>query len=338
MDIVSPLELGGGLKSPEYLKCNPQGKMPMLTLTTTNGSNCSGGMANIYESDTICRFLLSTYNDNQEYNPSITFLPNDARSNLISRIHDMYLTTIQGCMYKATPPFGIYGTRTDALKEYGKQLDVINDLIDNDDSDAIYLCGDEVSLADATLFPSIIFAEKMLPKFGIENPLPDKIKLWYDQVKVKDEDFARVYNEVAGGIEKWEANNRWDAIFLAGIRDNDPPTIFDKIINGEIPSTVVYNDDKVLAFKDINPAAPAHVLVIPKDRMNLSGLRKASPDHIEILGQLLVAAGTVAKDESLGFGDGGARIVINDGPDAGQEVPHLHVHVLGGRDFTWPPG
>lgn len=72
--------------------------------------------------------------------------------------------------------------------------------------------------------------------------------------------------------------------------------------------------------------------------MNLSGLRKASADHVEMLGQLLVAASKVAKDESLGFGDGGARIVINDGPDAGQEVPHLHVHVLGGRDFTWPPG
>ncbi len=114
------------------------------------------------------------------------------------------------------------------------------------------------------------------------------------------------------GIDGWEGRGRWDDIFLAGLRDTDPPTIFDKIINGEIPSTVVYSDDKVLAFKDINPAAPAHVLVIPKDRMNLTRLRKSSPDHIEILGRLLVAAGEVAKDESLGFGDG-ARIVINDG-------------------------
>jgi diadenosine tetraphosphate (Ap4A) HIT family hydrolase len=140
-----------------------------------------------------------------------------------------------------------------------------------------------------------------------------------------------------GGIESWENNNRWDPIFMAGIRDNEPPTLFDKIINGEIPASIVYQDKKILAFKDINPAAPAHVLVIPKDRMNLSGLRKAMPDHVEILGKLLVAAGDIAKDESLGFGDG-ARVVINDGKDAGQEVPHLHVHVLGGRDFTWPPG
>ena len=114
------------------------------------------------------------------------------------------------------------------------------------------------------------------------------------------------------GIESWEGRGRWDEIFLAGLRDTDPPTIFDKIVKGEIPSSVVYSDDKVLAFKDINPAAPAHCLVIPKDRMNLTGLRKSSPDHIEILGRLLVAAGEVAKDKSLGFGEG-ARIVINDG-------------------------
>ena len=113
-------------------------------------------------------------------------------------------------------------------------------------------------------------------------------------------------------MDNWENKNRWDPIFLAGVRDTEPPTIFDKIIQGEIPASIVYQDDKVLAFKDINPAAPAHILVIPKDRMNLSGLRKSSPDHVEILGQLLVAAGDIAKDESLGFGEG-ARIVINDG-------------------------
>lgn len=71
--------------------------------------------------------------------------------------------------------------------------------------------------------------------------------------------------------------------------------------------------------------------------MGLSKLRKSSPEHIEILGRLLVAAGEIANSKELGFEDG-ARIVINDGPDGGQEVPHLHVHVLGGRSFTWPPG
>lgn len=140
-----------------------------------------------------------------------------------------------------------------------------------------------------------------------------------------------------GALDKWDSNGRWDSIWLAGARDVEPGTLFDKIVSGEIPATIVREDDKILAFKDINPAAPAHVLVIPKDRDGLTRLRKASADHIEILGRCLVAASDIAKDESLGFGDG-ARIVINDGKEAGQEVFHLHIHVLGGREFTWPPG
>jgi diadenosine tetraphosphate (Ap4A) HIT family hydrolase len=140
-----------------------------------------------------------------------------------------------------------------------------------------------------------------------------------------------------GGISQWDAKGRWDRIHLAGVRDEEPATLFDKIIAGEIPATIVKEDDKILAFQDINPAAPAHVLVIPKDRDGLTRLSKATNEHVEILGRLMVAAGEIAKDESLGFGDG-ARIVVNDGKDAGQEVFHLHVHVLGGRDFLWPPG
>ncbi len=124
---------------------------------------------------------------------------------------------------------------------------------------------------------------------------------------------------------------------MAGVRDEAPATLFDKIISGEIPAAIVKQDDKILAFKDINPAAPAHILVIPKDRAGLTNIRKASPEHIEILGRLMVAAGEIANDTELGFGDG-ARIVINDGTDGGQEVMHLHIHVLGGRAMTWPPG
>mmetsp|Transcript_32181 Transcript_32181/g.37517 ORF Transcript_32181/g.37517 Transcript_32181/m.37517 type:complete len:383 (+) Transcript_32181:106-1254(+) len=320
VQIISPFEIGG-LKSPEYLTLNPQGKMPLLSTEDMD----------IPESDTICRYLISTYED---HGPS--FLPNDPKSNLIARLHDMYLTTIQGCMYKATPPFGIYGTRSDALAEYQKQLRVIDDLL-SDEKSGMYLCGSEVSLADATLFPSMVFVEKCLPKFGVKKALPDKIAKWYEEVRQGDEHFSKVYDEIAGGLNAWEENGRWDSIWLAGLRDEDPQTIFDKIISGEVSSEIVYDDEKIVAFKDINPVAPAHALVIPKDRMGLSGLRKASPDHVEILGRLLVAAGEVAKDKSLGFGDG-ARFVINDGKEAGQEVPHLHIHVLGGRDFTWPPG
>ena len=139
------------------------------------------------------------------------------------------------------------------------------------------------------------------------------------------------------GINKWDSNGRWDDIWLAGARDMAPSTLFDKIVAGEISATIVKEDHKIMAFKDINPAAPGHILVIPKDRDGLTRLNKARNDHIDILGRLLVAAGEIAKDESLGFEEG-ARIVINDGEIAGQEVFHLHVHVLGGRAFAWPPG
>ncbi|XP_065011934.1 14 kDa zinc-binding protein isoform X1 [Musa acuminata AAA Group] len=110
---------------------------------------------------------------------------------------------------------------------------------------------------------------------------------------------------------------------------------FDKIIKKEIPSTVVYEDDKVLAFRDIAPQAPTHILIIPKVKDGLSGLSKAEERHVEILGYLLYIAKLVAKQEGLGDG---FRIVINDGSDAGQSVYHLHVHLLGGRQMNWPPG
>lgn len=321
--IVSPMDLGG-LKSEEYLALNPQGKMPLLTC-----EDDEDGAMNIPESDTICRYLMSTYSDS---GPS--FLPDDTRSNLIARLHDMYLTTIQGCMYKPAPPYGIYGTKQDAIAEFQKQLGIIDDLISDE---GMYVSGEEVSYGDVALFPTMVFAKLMLPKYGIEKPLPDKIDKWFEDVKANDADFAKVYDEVQGGIKTWEDNGRWDKIWLAGERDEEPPTIFDKIISGEIPGTIVRDDKKCLAFKDINPAAPAHVLVIPKDRNGLSALRRASPEHVEILGHLMVVAGDIAKDESLGFGDG-ARIVINDGKDGGQEVPHIHLHVLGGRQMKWPPG
>mmetsp|Transcript_14121 Transcript_14121/g.30893 ORF Transcript_14121/g.30893 Transcript_14121/m.30893 type:complete len:383 (-) Transcript_14121:1421-2569(-) len=319
--VASPMDLGG-LKSPEYRALNPQGKMPLLSI--------DGGVS-IPESDTICRYLLHTYADSGP-----DFLPNDPKSNLIARLHDMYITTIQGALYKPAPPFGIYGTRSDALNEMQKQLKIIDDLID-DDVDGNYLCGSEVSLADASLFPTMVFIDDMFPKFGIEDGIPSKLAKWFNGVREKDADFAKVYDEITGGLNSWQKRGRWDTIWMAGLRDEEPPTLFDKLIAGEIPANVVFEDDKVFAFTDINPAAPAHILVIPKDRMGLSGLRKSSPEHIEILGRLLVTAGDLAKNGELGFGDG-ARIVINDGPDAGQEISHLHVHVLGGRSLSWPPG
>ncbi|XP_028098601.1 14 kDa zinc-binding protein-like [Camellia sinensis] len=121
----------------------------------------------------------------------------------------------------------------------------------------------------------------------------------------------------------------------AASADTGAPTIFDKIIAKEIPSNIVYEDDKVLAFRDINPQAPVHVLVIPKHRNGLTQLGKVEARQREILGELLYAAKIVAAKEGIldGF-----RVVINNGPTACQSVYHLHLHVLGGRQMKWPPG
>jgi histidine triad (HIT) family protein len=297
-------------------------------------------MLRLGESDTICRYLLKAY---QGVGPS--FSPDDPLSNLLARIHDVYMAPIQGCMYKADPPFGAFGSRDAALREYKRQWSVVESLLPPGAQDGrAYLLGDEVSLADAALFPQAVFARHMLPKFeenaGASSPeaaLPPKIEAWYQRVVGADPSFARVRDELAGGMEGWEQNRRWDGILGAGWRDTDPATIFDKIIAKQIPSTVVYEDEHVLAFKDINPVAPVHVLVIPKKRAGLTRLSRATSEHGDILGKLMAAAARVLRDPALGFGDGG-RIVVNDGPDGGQEVPHLHVHVVGGRRMTWPPG
>ncbi|KAL9453044.1 hypothetical protein AB3S75_008775 [Citrus x aurantiifolia] len=116
---------------------------------------------------------------------------------------------------------------------------------------------------------------------------------------------------------------------------SEAPTIFDKIIAKEIPSSIVYEDEKVLAFRDINPQAPVHVLIIPKFRDGLTTLAKAEARHGDILGHLLCASKIVAEKEGIldGF-----RVVINNGPGACQSVYHLHLHVLGGRQLKWPPG
>ncbi|KAK7364909.1 hypothetical protein VNO80_13655 [Phaseolus coccineus] len=126
-----------------------------------------------------------------------------------------------------------------------------------------------------------------------------------------------------------------EAALAAIPSDADAPTIFDKIINKEIPSTVVYEDDKVLAFRDITPQAPTHILIIPKVKDGLSGLSKAEERHFDILGRLLYTAKLVAKQEGL---DDGFRIIINDGPKGCQSVYHIHVHLLGGRQMNWPAG
>ncbi len=110
-------------------------------------------------------------------------------------------------------------------------------------------------------------------------------------------------------------------------------TIFQKIIDREIPAEIVFEDDHVLAFRDVHPQAPVHVLIIPKEP--ISRVSAATDAHTEVLGRLLRAAATVAEREGLA---GGFRLVINNGDDGGQTVDHLHIHLLGGRRMTWPPG
>ncbi|CAH0476424.1 unnamed protein product [Peronospora belbahrii] len=115
----------------------------------------------------------------------------------------------------------------------------------------------------------------------------------------------------------------------------DNKTIFDKIINGQIPVKIAYEDEQCLAFHDINPQAPVHILIIPKTRDGLTQLAHAEERHKTILGHLLYTAKVVAKQQML---EKGFRIVINDGEDGCQSVFHLHLHVLGGRKLGWPPG
>ena len=110
-------------------------------------------------------------------------------------------------------------------------------------------------------------------------------------------------------------------------------TIFEKILAREIPSAIVYEDDLVAAFRDVDPQAPTHVLIVPKKPLPRIGA--ATADDQPLLGHLLLKAAEVA--QKIGLTDG-YRLVINNGRDGGESVPHLHVHILGGRRMKWPPG
>jgi histidine triad (HIT) family protein len=109
--------------------------------------------------------------------------------------------------------------------------------------------------------------------------------------------------------------------------------LFCKIAANAIPATRLYEDEQVLAFPDINPQAPTHILIIPKQ--HIASLAHTEPANAPLLGYLLATAAEVARQQQLG---NGYRLVINTGPDGGQTVDHLHVHLLGGRHMTWPPG
>lgn len=111
-------------------------------------------------------------------------------------------------------------------------------------------------------------------------------------------------------------------------------TLFERIAAREIPATLVYEDDLVLAFRDIKPQAPVHVLIVP--RKPIPRIAEARPEDQQVLGHLLLKAAEVAN--KLGLSQSGFRLVFNNGPDAGEAVPHLHCHIIGGRTLAWPPG
>lgn len=112
-----------------------------------------------------------------------------------------------------------------------------------------------------------------------------------------------------------------------------PKTIFKRIIDKEIPANIIYEDDVCLVFYDVNPQAPVHVLLIPKEE--IASLATATPEQQTLLGHLQLVLQKLARDLHL---DGGYRVVTNCGNDGGQSVPHLHYHLLGGRQLGWPPG
>ena len=110
-------------------------------------------------------------------------------------------------------------------------------------------------------------------------------------------------------------------------------TIFDKIISRQIPADIVYEDDLCLAFRDVNPQAPVHILLIPKKPLDM--LSNAADGEQALLGHLLLAVGKITRELKI---DGAFRLVVNNGAESGQTVFHLHLHILAGRKFHWPPG
>ncbi|XP_071441122.1 uncharacterized HIT-like protein Synpcc7942_1390 [Hetaerina americana] len=140
-----------------------------------------------------------------------------------------------------------------------------------------------------------------------------------------------IYNRSWNKVNVRFSSNEVEKAQKAGMNPKSL-TIFEKIIKKEIPADIIYEDDKCLALNDVNPQAPTHFLVIPK--LKITMLEKCEKTHKELLGHLLYTAAEIAKIKL----NNGYRVVINNGVEGSQSVYHLHIHVLGGRQMSWPPG
>jgi histidine triad (HIT) family protein len=121
---------------------------------------------------------------------------------------------------------------------------------------------------------------------------------------------------------------------MAATMAQNSDCVFCRLVRKEMRGDLVYQDDRVTAFRDIRPQAPTHILVVPN--VHISSMNQVQPEHAEMLSRLFLVAKQLAHQEALD--EGGYRLVINTGPQGGQTVDHLHVHLLGGRRMTWPPG
>eukprot|EP01084_Bolivina_argentea_P313201 542359_1 len=308
----------GGVGSESY-KEHEEAVCPSLVLN--NGYS-------IRESDTIARYLIDAFPDvGPKFTPSDPELR--AKANSIARIFDCHLHSIQGCTYGKSPPFGSLLTRTCAVDEMVNTLRKMDGLIDDAGP---YLIGPSPSIADAIVFPSMVFYMRTLAKFGHKRAeyMGDRMEHWFEFIS-NTPSGHRVATEIQETTSKMDR----EGILGPRIKDTAPATLFDKILAKEIPSTAVYEDDLVYAFKDINPVARFHCLVIPKHRDGLTQLRYGTTEHTAILGKMLQVSAKLIADNLEGEG---ARIIINDGKQGCQEVFHLHIHVIGGRQLGWPPG
>lgn len=140
--------------------------------------------------------------------------------------------------------------------------------------------------------------------------------------------FARILPRTGQGLDRSFVSTRPRVYTVA-----DMSCLFCKIVEGSIPSKAVYQDEQVYAFADIDPKAPVHVLVVPRE--HIANVGEVGRDKRAMLGHLLWVAAEIARQKNLGAG---YRVVVNTGADGGQSVDHLHLHLLGGRSLAWPPG